>query len=800
MRNFTTFIRPVQFSLCLQPVACNLKPFLLCLLLFTSAFSQELTSSQIEQRVSEKTGMSVPEVQRKAQELGINLSDPAQVRRFALQMGVSESELTMLQSAQSAQPVQDIPWKDTISNLTDETPVKGPDLTTRSKYFGYDLFGSVPEAFKPNAVGPVDPGYVVGPGDLLRLAVWGEAEFQYELPVAREGKVLIPKVGQVFVTGTPFEELQKNVKNLLSRFYSGLAKSPPTIFMDLTVAQMKPLRVFVLGEVNKPGGYTISGYASVFNALYSVGGPLTSGSLRNIQVLRGKTVASEIDLYEYLISGKSDKDIRLQNGDVVFIPPRSKTVTIEGEVLRPLIYELREGEGLQELLKYAGGLKSTAYAENAQVVRFIPIDQRKPNRPIVEYMNVSLKECLSRCIVPLADLDRVVIHSAAQDTLDFVSIKGFVKYPGRFDPTGLTLRDLIFDYGGLADSVFYNRVYAKRADLVRYTKEKPAKIIKSFDLEKVRAGSYNEKLLPGDEVYVYSREMSRELRPRIIVQGEVVKPDTFDLNVNMTALDAVLRAGGFTKRSYRKMADVVRLLGTPSGDTLRTVFRLDLPDGIDSPSRPDEMLLQNRDVVIVRPDPDYREHEFVVISGFMKYQGKYGLRRENERLADVLRRAGGPTEEAYLEGARMTRHGKPVVVNFKQAIKNKRDDNVILQDGDSIYVPRKPNTVYVHGEVNNQGYLAFIGGNEVWDYVLRAGGLSDSAQHIFLRKPNGESRKLGTGFFSSNPDVPDGAEIFVSKRQPDPPKDKGHIGDTIKDMFAIATSAVTLIILVTQLL
>jgi protein involved in polysaccharide export with SLBB domain len=242
------------------------------------------------------------------------------------------------------------------------------------KYFGYETFESIPEAFVPQSTGPADGSYIVGPEDELRLTVWGGAEFTYNLQVDREGRVTVPNVGQFTVAGKRLDELREEMKQWLSRSYSGLTSDPPTVFMDLTLTRLRPSRVFVLGEVPQPGGYTVSSFSTVFNALYSVGGPLKQGSLRDIKVIRDGEVVSTVDIYDYLMEGYSPSSTQLQGNDYIFVPPRGKTVAITGAVKRPAYYEMKEEETVGDLLEYAGGLKAKAYAKRFQIERIVPSD------------------------------------------------------------------------------------------------------------------------------------------------------------------------------------------------------------------------------------------------------------------------------------------------------------------------------------------------------------------------------------------------------------------------------------------
>ena len=303
-----------------------------------------------------------------------------------------------------------------------------------SEYFGYNLFEKIPSAFEPAAVGPVDPGYLIGPGDVLRLYLWGAVELQYELNVDNQGTVFIPTAGQMFVSGVSYSELKNKMTLYLSRFYEGLTANPPTVFLDISLAKLKPIKIFVTGEVSRPGGYTISSFASVFNALYSVGGPLTSGSLREIRVIRNNKVITKVDLYDYLLKGQLIGDVRLQNNDMVFIPPRGKSISIKGEVLRPAIYELLGSENLKKLFEFSGGLSATAYTGRVQVSRIKPFEQRKKFEFEREIIDVDLTDLLQNPSADfiLSDGDTVAVYPISKKLINFVVIEGAVRRPGAY--------------------------------------------------------------------------------------------------------------------------------------------------------------------------------------------------------------------------------------------------------------------------------------------------------------------------------------------------------------------------------
>jgi polysaccharide export outer membrane protein len=790
-----------------------------------------------------------------------------------------------------------------LKEIAPEKPVVPLPTEGGLEFFGYKLFQDIPRSFEPTLIGPVDPGYLIGPGDVLRLSVWGAVELQYQLNVDQQGNVFIPTVGQVFVSGIPYEELQNKLTAYLSKFYEGLTTEPPSVFLDVSLAKLKPIKIFVMGEVSQPGGYNISSFATVFNALYAVGGPLVSGSLREIRVIRNNKVITTVDLYDYLLEGKLIGDVRLQNNDMIFIPPRKKSVSIKGEVLRPAIYELKENENLEKLLHFSGGLKTTAYIGRAQVERIIPFDQREKYSVEKEILDIDLTSFIRKMVsdISLYDKDIITVFPIIDKIENSVTIQGAVRRPGNYDlnkaatitdlieeadgllpetyygkadifrtmpdqshkfisidlakavdgdpvnnirlegrdvvkiysvyelvdkqsvsisgyvknpfslpyADNLTLYDMVFRAGGLQDPVFRGRAFVLRGDLIRVNPDGLTTRIIPFDLEKLLyEKTFNMDLKPGDNIYIYNANVEKILDKFITVGGQVRSPGRFQLNTNMTVMDAILQAGGFTEDALRTEVYVSRVRpGGYPGDQIAETHIVQLPLsfekkllGGDTKTESD-FYLQHKDVVVVRRNPLYEDQRNVSIDGEVMYPGSYILESKNQTLKDLLDMSGGTTSEAFLFGTEFIRNGPKLNIDFEKLVYgNSEKHNVLLKDGDKIFIPKRPNTVLVKGEVNNPGLFKFVQGESVKDYIDKAGGVTDSANYILHNKANGETEKVGFGFFSGDPDVHDGSVIIVTKLPPPPPDEAPFdISGTIKDVLAIIVSAVTIIVLVNNL-
>jgi polysaccharide biosynthesis/export protein len=750
----------------------------------------------------QRLGLRREDVLRQAESLGI----PPEQYLMTLLARI-ESDSLSRDSVKAPELPTNEPAQPSIS--PGEPPVSRPAATGPGglPYFGYDVFVSVPRAFEPTAAGPVDPEYIIGADDVLKLTVWGQVEIQQELTVDREGRVFIPTVGQVLVTGMSLHEATEKLRRQMARSYSGLVSRPPTAWLDLTVARLRPKRVFVMGEVYKPGGYTMASQSTVFSALYSVGGPSVNGSLRDIRVVRGGTVITHVDLYDYLTGADRTNDLRVQDNDIVFVPMRGITASVRGEVRRPAIYELKAGEGLSALLRLAGGVLPTAYDVQAQIDRIRPFGKRPGGVDDRIVVDVPLRAVLQQgADAMVADGDEVRIFPVLDERRNFVSIDGSVWRPGRYELGVIrTVRGLIAAAAGIQP-----RTYTAFAHLTRLNADLMTRRIISFDLARLLQDSTHDIILePRDQVHIYSTEIVEVKQQYVTVRGSIKNPGQYPLNAGMTLKDLIPLAGGYTEDAELLEAEVSRVRPADlRGDTLAVVYLPVLPrsfsPGTDTMigGEPDggEFFLLHRDEILVRPNPAYITQQHVRVTGDIRYPGTYSIRRRGERLSELLERAGGPTRTSYMGGARFFRGGERLLLDFKGAFEQKDlQHDVVMLDGDSLYIPSKPHTVLVSGEINNPGLLSFIEGADVLDYIDRAGGLTDSSNYAVLIKPTGESRRVDFGLFSRNPTVPEGSMIEVLKVPPPGPEGAPvDISGTIRDSFAILMSAATVAFIVWQ--
>jgi polysaccharide biosynthesis/export protein len=774
-----------------------IRPLFLALVLVGSAV--ELASAQtippaIQAELNSRN-MSEAEARAMAQQLGINLNDPVQAAQRARELGVPESTIQEMlraikdneQGAAAASAVTGVATADptqppvaidagqaaatpplTVTPGTSEvvtqateaaelrdieeaqttTVVEEEAKAADLEFFGYSLFDNIPDAFQPSAVGPVDDGYIIGSGDELRLTVWGAAEFAYDLTVDAEGRIFVPSVGQFLASGRRMNVLREDLKRFLSQSYAGLTTDPPTISMDLTVARLRPVQVYVLGEVARPGGYTVSPYATTFNVLYATGGPLTRGSLRDIRIVRNGRRMGSLDLYSYLLNGYEESPVRLQTNDFVFVPPRGKTVAISGPVRRPAVFELTGDEGFGSLLEFAGGLLPDAYTKRFQVERIIPFDERTDPSIAREVLDFGLSEVLAGEItIDLRDGDVVTLFSISDRVDNSVSISGPVFQPGRYElsDTLRTVLDLFRAADGLTE-----KAYLDKAEIVRLREDLSERLI-SLDVSGILRDDpiHNIPLMARDQLRVFSVD-DIQANSTVSITGYVRNPGSQPFRAGMSLYDLLFSGGGLQDSLYvdtvfLDRADILRR--TPDGMSERIIpFNLgEALEGRGMALTPLEAL----DQVRVYSQESMNSRSTLSISGHVKNPQTIPY-RENMTVYDLLFEGGGLLDSlflptVYLDRADILRRGadglseRIIPFNLGEALKGQGMATSRLEPRDEVRVyalnsVSSRSTLTISGQVRNPQTIAFREEMTVFDLLFEGGGLQDSlfVNNVFL--------------------------------------------------------------------
>jgi len=677
---------------------------------------------------------------------------------------------------------------------------------------GYELFGQSVFArgntlFNPSDIGPVPPEYRLGPGDELVLILTGDTERAHDLTVTREGMVFIPNVGGVAVANLTMQQLEDVLWNRLGRVYSGIRRgSNATAHFQITVSKLGTSQVSVLGDVTRPGSYRISKLGTVLTALYAASGPTDGGSMRRVEVRRGGRTFATLDVYDYLVSGNATNDVRLESGDIVFVPPRGPRARVSGAVIRPATYELRAGESLGDLLRMAGGFRAEADRRRVQVQRILPPDQRVASgsdRMLFDVASASLESSSE----PLFSGDVVIVAEVARRLANEVTVTGNVWSPGAVALTpGMRVSDALARAGGIQPDTYL--------DALQVTRLEPDSTRRMLRLRLPARGDSSDIVLRADdEIRVFGMSEYRPAR-YVSVSGAVRQPGRFLFRDGMTIRDLLMLAGGVQEGALLTEAEVARMPDNRSDGTTAATIRVPLDSSYLFDRRPSaaylgppgvatlatgapEVTLKAYDNLLILRQPDWFLPRTVRLTGEVRYPGTYTLRSKGERLSDLVGRAGGLTPDAYPEGIVFVRaqdNTGRIGVDLPTALR-RRDhvDNLLLVDQDSVHIPVKAAVVMVTGAVNSPVAVPFVRGQNIEYYVYAAGGPTARADvgKAFVIQPSGKVESVRRrALYVTRPDPQPGSTVSVPEKLE---QTRFDLGATITSTTSILTSIVALI-------
>jgi polysaccharide export outer membrane protein len=740
---------------------------------------QKMTPAEIDAKLKEM-GMTREEAAARAKEYGISLDDYLSRMKQVQPAESSDGFSNRSQQSAGGDPrfdarkpgyrfTGDLDTLAAAKKKLKKSLVPVPGFTARYgldsliQPYGHDIFDYQASFFTPSASSAPPPSYVLGPGDELSVSMWGETRFNLQSSVNREGNIVIADVGPVGASGLTVQQFQEKLLKRMSSVYSSLqGGARARTFLDVSLGKLKNIQVFVVGEVNRPGGYSIPSMSTVMTAIYSAEGPGIDGSLRNIQIIRKGERLPPVDLYMYIAQLDKSADVLLADGDIVNVVPASRRVAITGDVIRSAIYEIREGEGLGDLIRFAGGLRFYAYAKRLSIDRIVPFRERKlydKDRLNLDVNFQSADELLASKKA-LEDGDVVHVFGVSFMPVNQVEITGPVYKPGRFELTaGLRVAELITRADSMSRSTFGERgtIYRMREDLRRE--------IHPFNVRKALAGDPEENLLlqNEDSVVVYPEGVFL-VRHAVAIRGAVKLPGDYPRSENMSVGDLIVMAGGITEKGTLQEVEVSRM-DTVEVGRYSTIFRLDLPVEYWGTQR-DTFRLRDYDLVSIPENPKFELPKSVQLTGYVMSPGTYAIRSSNERLADIFKRAGGLRLGAYLEGSRLFRRNMGMVpLNFKQALEDPSSrDNVVMYDGDSVHVALVSDVVVVSGEVFVPSPVLYKKGASLNYYVDQAGGPKSEADEdrTVVMLPGGKKWE-GGGLFGGD-DILPGSTVFVPKK------------------------------------
>ncbi|MBU1215153.1 MAG: SLBB domain-containing protein [Gammaproteobacteria bacterium] len=592
--------------------------------------------------------------------------------------------------------------------------------TSNLQQYGYDLFASEPSTFAPVTDIPVPPEYVLGPGDEVKVQLYGKDNLELVLTVDREGAVSFPQIGPISVAGLDFAQAKALLAEQVKQKMIGVSAS-------ITMGKLRTIRIFALGDVYRPGSYTVSGLATLSSALFASGGVKKNGSLRNVELKRNGRRVAAIDLYDFLLRGDTSKDVRLLPGDVVFVPPIGNTVSIAGEVVRPAIYELRKESTVNDVLKLAGGLMPKAYLDKALIERVAARGEQK-------VINLSLLG--SGGSETIRNGDVIKIFAGTEFEKNQILTIGNLKRPGKYAwEQGMHVSHLISSIDDLLPETFleYGVIERETAD----TREPMVIRFKLGELldPKARGGELDLALQPRDRLYVFKRADFRQ-QPMVSIEGQVQNPGKYEFKRNMRLADAVLAAGGVLRDTDLGYVEVYRTEPT-SHDVKLIKVNLALALAAD---KVNDIQLQDLDRIIIHSIYESRERETITILGEVHKPGTYPL-GQDMRVSDLVLAGGNVTERAYLKQAEITRYSvvngqrrvsEHFPVDLTAIMNGDKNADVVLQPYDVLNIRRVANwrsaeLVNIQGEVMHPGAYPIEEGETLSSLLKRVGGFTDKA-------------------------------------------------------------------------
>ena len=764
----------------------NVFLFILLLGVFSPLMAQTMSDSQVLEYVKEgiKQGKEQKQLASELARKGVTKEQAMRVKQlYEQQNNVNASNAAGTDVNESRLREE---MDENTSDILEDRPGT-EDLARSNQVFGRNIFNTRNLTFEPSVNIATPLNYRLGPGDEVIIDIWGASQNTIRQQISPDGTINIQKIGPVNLSGMTIAEANDYLKRTLNKIYNGLNNTnDPTSDIRLTLGGIRTIQINVMGEVVQPGTYSLSSFSTVFHALYRAGGVSDIGSLRNVQLVRnGKNIAT-IDVYQFIMKGNIQDDIRLQEGDVVIVPAYEVLVKIDGKVKRPMRFEMKKDENLSTLICYAGGFDADAYTRSLRVVR----------QNGQEYEVNTVKD-LDYSVYKMRNGDVVTAEAILNRFTNKLEIRGAVYRPGIYQLNGRlnTVRELVNEAQGLTGDAFLNRavLYRQREDLT--TEVVPV------DIKAIMDGTSQNIILTKNDILYIPSIHDLEDRGDVVIHGEVAKPASYPYADNMTLEDLIIQAGGLREAASVVRVDVSRRIRNPhstaDNDTIGRTYTFSLKEGFVVDGTPG-FVLQPYDEVYVRRSPGYQAQQNVAVEGEILFEGSYAMTSRTERLSDLIRKAGGSTKNAYLRGAKLTRvatEGEKkrmedvlrlmsrqlgeammdsldihvedhftVGIDLEKALANPGSTaDIVLREGDVVFIPKSTNTVKINGAVMVPNTVSYISGKHIDYYLNQAGGYADNAKKSkkFIVYMNGQVTKVkGSGKKQIEP----GCEIIVPSR------------------------------------
>lgn len=688
--------------------------------------------------------------------------------------------------------------------------------------FGREIFSEKNLTFEPVLNIPTPVNYRLSAGDEVLIHVWGDSELNLKLTISPDGTIIIPDIGPVALSGLTIETAEQRIRQELGRIMATIDGREPNTFVSVSLGQIRSIKVNIVGEAVVPGTYTLTSLATLFNALYAAGGVNNIGSLRSIKVYRNSKEIANLDVYNYLLHGEYNTNIRLEDNDMIIIGPYEQLVIAKGKIKRNRIFELKKGETLSQLLDMAGGFTGDAYTKDVTVKR----------KSGTRYQIATVTEEQFPTFT-FHDGDSLLVDSVIPFYENRITISGAIWRPGEYElsPSVHTVKQLIQQAAGLKGDEFIGR-----AQITRLNPDFTHSVI-AINIQDILNGTSPDiELQNEDQLYIPSLFDLRE--PYTIkVGGAVNQTDTvLPYRKNMTIEDAIVLAGGLQEAAATVNVEVARRIKNPQSsqntEQIAKVFKFTLKDGLETSSGDTLFTLAPFDEIYVRFSPGYQKQQVVKVNGEVMFAGSYALPHKNTRLSDLIKESGGITPGAYVKGASLKRklsddeirqvetllqlsnankqskdsialsiadiHDYPVGINLEKALSHPGcTEDLVLQDGDILYIPQLQSTVKISGAVTYPNSITYNKGMSVRDCLSQAGGYNDLSRKypivIYMNGQVATTRKTGI-FFKRYPKVEPGCEIIV------PSKSQRDRGASLSEIMSISSSATSMAAMVTSII
>ncbi len=734
----------------------------------------------------------IQRAQRAMQDAGLSTQDAANLAR---QKGATEQQIRDFENRLNSNPTENVTIdpvqeaRDEVEEQEDmEKSKRSAGFDAGGRIFGAYLFNNKNLTFNPNVNIQTPKNYEIGIGDQIIINIWGNSQNNYQLTVNTNGQILIPDVGPVYIAGSTFQEAENRIIQRLTSIYSDMGGSNPQTFAQVNMGQLRSIQVNLVGEVKVPGTYTLPVTATVFNGLYLSGGPNGIGSFRNIKIIRNNKVFKTIDIYKFLVNADPSENILLKDDDIIFVPAAEKRVEVNGEFKRNGLFELVDGEMLNDLIRFAGGFTEKSYLSKIQIYRKTQQGQQISD---VAFDQVSK--------TPLINGDEIRNKQILDKFENRVTITGAVTRPGDYEwHEGITLQKLIMKADSILPDAFQNR-----GIITRYNPDLSTSSI-SFNLGEILSGKSDIVLFPEDVILIKSHFELKE-RKYVIVQGEVLSPGNLNWSDDLTLGDAVFLAGGLTEGADSTYIEVARRLtyekAANLSDSLGTIIVVNLSRDLGIGKNDADFKLKPYDQISVRQAPNFRKGKTAFVTGEVAYAGAYAINNKQQRISDLIKMAGGVTPQAYVNGATLQRYTDElgielVAINLGQIISNPGSEaDLYLNNGDRVFVPEFMQTVKITGSIQNPYSITYQTGKSAKYYIDQSGGFNSDAnkKKTYVRYANGTTDVTKGFIVKRYPEVQPGSQIIVPKKPEKKDADSGRWLAFASILASIAVSVATIV-------